>query len=143
MDITIPAGESIEEAAAAEPIKFTIVGHLRDKKGKLKEESFVFECNPDYPYGAFLDFLQSVGSGSGGARLYDFISACLLNDEERKRFGEMLHMSGLRLNPDLLDLLSNQLIAAFTDRPTKRPTASAGGPSRAARRSAAAANGRG
>lgn len=148
MDITIPAGETIEEALAAEPISFTVVGHLRTPgKGKapdkIIEKEYAYECDPDYPFGAFLDFLQSVGSGSGGARLFEFIHACLANDDERTRFTEMLHTPGLRLNPDLLDVLANSLIGAYTNRPTRQPSGSAGGPSRAARRSAAGANGRG
>lgn len=142
MEITIPAGETVEEAQAAEPISIKIVGHLRTK-GKIKEAEYAYECDPDYPFGPFLDFLQSVGSGSGGARLFEFIDACLANDAERDRFKEMLHTPGLRLNPDLLDVLANSLIGAYTSRPTKPPTASAGGPSRAVRRSAAVRNGRG
>jgi hypothetical protein len=144
MDINIAPGETLEEAQAAEPIPFKVVGHQRDDKGKVKVVEYGYECNSTYPFGAFTDFLEAVGSGRGGAQLLEFVLDCLANDEERERFRAMLDATrhGLSLNPDLLDLLSNSLIAAYTNRPTRRPSASAGGPSRGARRSAAGANGR-
>lgn len=142
MDINIPAGETLEDAQAAEPIPIKITGHLRDAKGAMKEKVFEFACTPDYPFGQFLDFLQSVGQAAGGARLLRFVEACLATDNDRERFTEMLHTPGLRLNPELLDLLSTSLIEAYTNRPTVSPSASAGGRSRAARRSLAAANGK-
>jgi hypothetical protein len=142
MEINVPAGESIEAAQGAEPFPIKVVGYQRDKKGAVKEQEFVFMASADYPLGNFVDFLQSIGSGSGGARLYEFITACLVDDEERLKFSEMVHRPGLRLNPDLLDLLSNALVEAYTERPTRLPAASAGGPSPAKRRSRAASNGK-
>src|SRR6266705_1661943 len=113
--------ETVEESAAAQPITFTIVGHRRDAKGRIKEESHDFTCLADAPYGEFLDFITAAGQPGALGRMYRYVVATLVDDDERERFDELLHSPGLRLNPQLLDLLASQLIEAYSERPTLSP----------------------
>jgi hypothetical protein len=131
--------ETLEEAEAAEPITFDVVGHRRDQKGKVKEEHHEFTCTPDPPFGEFMDFIVEAGTPGSIRRAYEYILASLIDDDERARFDEVLHSPGLRLNPRLVDLLAAALIEAYADRPTSPRSDSQGTPARGSRRSPAAA----
>jgi hypothetical protein len=140
---TIRPEDSLEDATAAEPVTFQIVGYLRSEKGKVTEEAYDFNCFPDAPYGEFLDFILEAGQVGSIRRALDYIEAALVNDEERVRLQEVLHTPNLRLNPKLVDLLATGLVEAYTERPTSPRSASPSGGNRAARRSAAGAGSRG
>lgn len=134
--------DTLEDATAAEPITFQIVGYLRGPKGKVTEETYDFQCSPDAPYGEFLDFLTEAGQPGAIRRAMNYIEAALVNDEERARLVEVLHTPNLRLNPKLIDLLATGLVEAYTERPTSPRSASPSGGNRAARRSTAGAGSR-
>ena len=164
--------QSAAQAAEAEPLSFQIVGYRRleepekceNCKGKgtvgtgvatvdcedceghgrltVRTERHDFHASPDAPYGEYLEILTKAGDGRAMQRCYDYITAALVDDEERERFDEVLH-SGLILNPMLLDLLTTSLIEAYADRPTSPRSASPNGGSPTARRSQGAAGSRG
>jgi hypothetical protein len=142
LDPIVP-DETLQEATDAEPITFQIVGHRRDKKGKVTEEAWDFTASPDAPYGPFVDFLVQAGEPGSIGRALNYIEASLLNDEERERLHELLHAPDMRLHPRLIDKLATQLVEAYTQRPTSPQAGSSSGPARAARRSAGGAGSRG
>lgn len=134
--------ETLEEAQAAEPITFVIVGYLRSAKGKVTEEQYEFNCAPDAPYGEFIDFIVQAGDGMGLRRALNYIEASLVNDKERERLNEVLHTPNLRLHPKLLDMLATRLVETYSERPTSQRPGSSSGGARTGRRSAGDAGSR-
>jgi hypothetical protein len=141
LDPIVP-DETLQEAAEAEEITFEIVGYRRGSKGKMTEESFEFHASADAPYGEFVDFLVQAGQPGSIGRAMQYISASLVNDEERERFDDVLHQKDLRLPTRLIDQLATRLVEAYSDRPTSPQSGSSAGAARAARRSAGGAGSR-